>query len=78
MAYGYSIRLVQANKQASIQNLGVRLGRVCIKANIPVTNVADQLGVSKQAVYNWFTGAYNPQRLLAPAIEELIASIRNA
>lgn len=75
MSYGYSVQLVQANKQSSVQNLGVRLGRACIKANIPVANIATQLGVSKQTVYNWFTGAYNPQKTLAPAVEKLIAVI---
>jgi DNA-binding XRE family transcriptional regulator len=44
-------------------------------ANIPVASIAAQLGVSKQTVYNWFTGAYNPQKTLAPAVEKLIAVI---
>jgi len=37
MAQGYSFDLVEANKRASAKNIGVALGRVCIKARIPVT-----------------------------------------
>jgi hypothetical protein len=60
MSYGYSLRLVERNRQASDKKLGVRLGRVCIAQEVPVTVVANEFGVTRQTVYNWFTGLSIP------------------
>jgi hypothetical protein len=74
MSHGYSSRLIGLNKKANPKLLGVRLGRVCIKHNIPVTNVASSLGVSRQTIYNWFIGERNPQNLVVDEIQKLLAS----
>lgn len=74
MGYGYSARLIELNKRADKRLLGVRLGRVCIKHNVPVADVASTLGVSRQTVYNWFTGDTSPQRVIAPAVQSLLVS----
>jgi transcriptional regulator with XRE-family HTH domain len=58
MSYGYSARLIALNKKASAKLAGVRLGRMCIKQDIPVAAVAAKLGVSRQTVYNWFCGTH--------------------
>jgi len=60
MVLGYSLRLVQLNRAAA-KSLGVKLGRACIENNVPVAVVAKRLGVSRQAVYSWFTGASIPR-----------------
>jgi transcriptional regulator with XRE-family HTH domain len=60
MSYGYSVKLVNLNKEANGRKLGVKLGRVCIAADISVSAVARRLGVSKQTIYNWFTGVSEP------------------
>ena len=57
MSYGYTKRLSSLNKQADGSMLGVKLGRACISKEVPVAEVAHRLGVSRQAVYNWFTGS---------------------
>jgi len=69
MSYGYSAKLVALNRQANKSNLGVRLGRACIKEDIPVSTVAAALGVSRQTLYNWFVGKSSPQ----PMIVDLVA-----
>ena len=69
MSHGYSMSLVFANKKADIKNPGVALGRFCIDRNIPVSKVADELGVSRMAVYNWFGGSSWPSRDHIEAIE---------
>jgi transcriptional regulator with XRE-family HTH domain len=74
MTYGYSARLIALNKKADSRLLGVRLGRVCIKHNIPVSTIASNLGVSRQTVYNWFTGDTAPLNQSVDAINNLIAS----
>ncbi|NDG30751.1 transposase family protein [bacterium] len=56
MAIGYSQQLINDNKAADKQKLGVQLGRVCIKHNISVADVSAYFGVSRQTVYNWFRG----------------------
>jgi hypothetical protein len=61
MSYGYSARIVRLNKQASKSRLGVLLGRLCIALDIPASEVANILGVSKQTVYNWFAGTHDPK-----------------
>jgi DNA-binding XRE family transcriptional regulator len=74
MSYGYTTRLNSLNKQADKSSLGVKLGRVCIKKEIPVAEVAFQLGVSRQTVYNWFQGTHYPHPDLTDAVKALLIS----
>lgn len=75
MSQGYSLRLRDLNRRAPSKLLGVRLGRACIKHDVPATVVADRMGVSRQTVYNWFRGTSNPGPGLTDAIEQYIASL---
>jgi transcriptional regulator with XRE-family HTH domain len=72
---GYSLRLCAHNTAADPASLGVQLGHLCIAQDVPVTDVARQLGVSRQTLYNWFCGVNTPQRRFLPAIEAYIASL---
>lgn len=74
MSHGYSARLIELNKKANSRLLGVRLGRVCIKRNIPVADVALALRVSRQTIYNWFIGERSPQNLVVDDVEKLLDS----
>jgi hypothetical protein len=75
MSYGYSARLIQINKQADEARLGVALGRICIALDIPVSVIAQHAGVSKQTVYNWFMGLYDPCEQKQEKVSELISSL---
>jgi len=77
MSYGYSIKVVELNKKADRKSLGVILGRECIKRNIPVSEVASMLGVSRQTIYNWFTGETYPQPQVADLISEFLTTLRH-
>lgn len=55
--------------------LGVRLGRACIKHDVPAAVVASRMGVSRQTVYNWFRGTSNPNPSLIATIEQFISSL---
>lgn len=68
MTYGYSRHIVTANKKADDSLIGVALGRLCIAKNVPVTDVASRLTVSRQTVYNWFTGKHQPSSITATHI----------
>jgi len=74
MGYGYSIRLIELNKKANQKLLGVRLGKLCIKQNIPVSEIANSLGVSRQTIYNWFIGFTAPQKTVAESVKNFINS----
>lgn len=75
MSYGYSAKLVALNQQADKSNLGVRLGRTCIKKDIPIVAVADALGVSRQTLYNWFVGKSSPQPMMVDLVARYLARI---
>jgi hypothetical protein len=74
MSYGYSNRLIELNKKADDSSLGVQLGRVCINRDVPVSDVAVHLGVSRQTIYNWFCGV-NAPRAEVDKIKEIISSL---
>lgn len=75
MSYGYSLRLIERNSQANENKLGVRLGRACIKHNVPVTIVASRFGVTRQTVYNWFSGTGNPAEPLHGLVTQYISTL---
>jgi DNA-binding transcriptional regulator YiaG len=75
MSVGYSRKLVDDNRRAPSKALGVRLGRLCIKNDVPAAVVANRLGVSRQTVYNWFRGTSNPAPALTGIIENYIATL---
>ena len=56
MAKGYSSDFVNEVNSADDKKLGVRLGLVCIRRNIPVVDVAEFFDVSRTSVYAWFRG----------------------
>lgn len=75
MAYGYSQGLIERNRQANDTRLGVRLGRVCIEKQVPVTVVANEFKVTRQTVYNWFSGVSSPAEPLHTRITNYIAKL---
>jgi hypothetical protein len=40
-----------------------------------VTKVAGALGVSRQTIYFWFTGEYDPSESHQPLVERYLASL---
>jgi DNA-binding XRE family transcriptional regulator len=64
MPVGYSIAFaehVKALRKAHPDNPLYELGMLCIAHDISIVELADRLGVSKQAVYDWFDGNYEPK-----------------
>ena len=56
MSRSYSHRFLLALQQADGDRLGVRLGRLCVEANLPASYVAKALETSRISLYNWFKG----------------------
>jgi transcriptional regulator with XRE-family HTH domain len=74
---GYSFALHTANLNADSRLPGVRLGKYCIKNSIPVSKVAEQFGVSRMSVYQWFTGASQPHKDKVEKIEKYLAKAKS-
>lgn len=72
---GYSQIIIEAN-QAAEKNPGVELGALCISLKFPVTQVAKRLNISRQAVYDWFSGRAKPARSSYTKIHELIEELK--
>lgn len=75
MMHGYSQRLIEQNRQADGHLSGVRLGRVCIERQVPVSAIAREFKVSRQTVYNWFTGAANPSPTYRVLVDAYLAKL---
>ena len=78
MSNGYSLRIRDLNSKADKRKIGVRLGKACIKHDVPVSVVAKRLGVTRATVYNWFCGVSAPQDTSTILIEAYIASLDGA
>lgn len=78
MSQGYTLRIRDLNAKADKRKLGVRLGRLCIKHAVPVSVVAQRMGVTRATVYNWFCGISVPQASATTQIETYIASLENS
>jgi DNA-binding transcriptional regulator YiaG len=71
---GYSQVVIEANAKAK-ETTGTLLGAVCISLKHPASQVAKALNVSRQTVYDWFSGKAKPSRRLDLKIKELIVSL---
>lgn len=58
----YSDKLLLQLQQADGSLLGIRLGRLCVEANLPVAYVSKALGVSRNTVHLWFRGQLMQER----------------
>jgi hypothetical protein len=74
MARPYSEEFLLSLTKADPTRIGVQLGKVCVKANLPTTYVAEAFNVSRMSIHSWFRGQYvrdkNYQRI-AKFIEDV-------
>lgn len=52
----YSEKFLKELMVADPNSLGVRLGRLCVDANLPAAYVAIALECSRMTIYSWFRG----------------------
>lgn len=80
MTRRYSDHLVQYLNDPTVENtVGVRLGRLCVDANIPAVYVAHATDVSRLTVHAWFRGGdirRNNRRVIEVLIEHLERDMR--
>ena len=68
----YGEKLLRALEESQSDSLGVRLGRVCVKANLPAVYLAKTFEVSTTTIHNWFRGSQGVNGHHAKAIEVFI------
>jgi transcriptional regulator with XRE-family HTH domain len=68
---GYSQVVIEANQNAE-PSLGVTLGAVCITTKYPASKVAKELNISRQSVYDWFSGKTKPSKDKVNKVNDLI------
>jgi len=56
MPRSYGDKFLVALKDGDPNRLGVRLGRLCVEANLPAAYIAKALQTSRTTVYAWFRG----------------------
>ena len=56
MARPYSTEFLTALNTLDPDSLGVRLAKLCVKANLPTLYIARKLGVSRYTIHSWFRG----------------------
>ena len=56
MARPYGEKFLRELDESEDDSLGVRLARVCVRANLPATYVASALGTTRLTIYSWFRG----------------------
>jgi len=71
---GYAQIVIEAN-QAAEKTLGVELGALCIKYKYPVQKVSEKLNISRQTVYDWFSGKSKPSKSKHDLVQNLIKEI---
>jgi len=67
---GYSQIIMEANAKAK-ESAGTLLGKLCISLKYPASQVAKELNVSRQTVYDWFSGRAKPSRRFDEVIKAL-------
>lgn len=71
-ARGYSYAFVKRVQAADKKLIGVRLGLLCIAQDIPVATIAKALSTTRQTVYSWFDGTFQPKPAFNDKIAELL------
>ena len=72
---GYTKFTAQDINEANPMKLGVKLGRVCVKRDIPVKDVAEYLGLSRTTIYAWFLGKAEVAARHTDRVEKLIEKL---
>lgn len=76
MSKGYSTLTVRQIESASPHLMGVRLGRLCVKLEIPVKDIAEHFQVSRVTVYSWFRGERAVSGKHAEKMQKLIEKLK--
>lgn len=74
--HGYSQKIAEILRTSTSSSLGVALGRLCLARGYSVVEVSEVLGVSRQTIYNWFTGVTEPGKRRHEKLQSLISKLQ--
>lgn len=74
MTYHLKTRTLLAGKNVS-KSLGMQLGKLALRKNVSVQDIAANLGASRSTVYSWFAGHGVTNAYRAPVLA-LIADLQ--
>jgi predicted transcriptional regulator len=72
---GYDSLFIRKVEEADQSPAVLQLADVCIEKNVPVTVVAELLGVTRATVYNWMTGKTTPNPRYLDLIPKVTARL---
>jgi transcriptional regulator with XRE-family HTH domain len=70
---GYSTSFVAAVAHGCLSDLMFQFVHECLVREIPVSAVAERLGVTRATVYSWFTGRSEPRVRHQEKIKQILA-----
>jgi DNA-binding transcriptional regulator YdaS (Cro superfamily) len=71
----YTILMEQAINDANPFLLGVKLAKICVKLDIPISDVAEYIGVSNSTVHGWFVGKRDVSPKHSETVQKLITKL---
>ncbi|MAZ79713.1 MAG: hypothetical protein CMD72_03105 [Gammaproteobacteria bacterium] len=76
MSRPYSKELLDFLSKTNSKKVGIQLAKICIKAKLPASGIAEVFGVTRQAVHGWFRGKYIREKKII-AIKKFISKVQN-
>lgn len=73
---GYTKEVAARMSNPEITGLGVELGRLCLLHGYSVKEVAEVYEVTRQTVYNWFSGKTYPSKHLVSKLQTLVDRLK--
>lgn len=70
---GYSTSFVRAVEESELSDLVAQFAHRCVARGIPVSVVAERVGVTRATVYAWFTGRAEPRAQHQEKIRQILA-----
>jgi hypothetical protein len=72
-----TVELVRKGHKSSPTDPVFTLLHIAVTHDIPFATIADDLGVTKQSIYNWIYGAYSPRDAMTVKIKALVKRLKN-
>lgn len=76
MSKGYASSFINEVNASDKSKIGVQLGAVCVKRDIPVTDISQFFDVSRMTVYSWFRGKTNVPEKHREKMQKLVDKLR--
>jgi hypothetical protein len=76
MSRGYVSSFINEVNASDKSKIGVQLGIVCIKRDIPVTDVSEFFAVSRMTAYSWFRGKTNVPEKHRDKMQKLVDKLK--